>query len=142
MYPDFGTEINTASFIDNERILIAASDEELFDRKKPPALPQKHIAIWRFLHNDLSAPVKVDGEFGNLFPINDSRAWDMYKFPKIINTETGEIESKIQDIDSGLQASSIFSNSITNSPQIQFDRQTGQIAIRVDSMTIEILAPK
>ncbi|MEO6611036.1 MAG: hypothetical protein ABIT05_00035 [Chitinophagaceae bacterium] len=140
--PDFGTQINTASFIDNERILIAASDEESFDDEVPPALPQKHIAIWNFTKNEISAPVKVEGEFGNLFAISDKQAWDMFKFPKIINVQTGIIESKFEDINSGLQTSSILYSDIKDSPQICYDRQTSKIAIRVDNTTIEILAPK
>lgn len=142
LFPDFGTEINSASFIDNERILIAASDEDPFDDEIPPILPQKHIAIWNFLTNSLSVPVKVDGEFGNLFTINDNWAWDMYKVPKVINIQTGEIESKIEDIKSGLQISSIFNGGIENSPQICFNRKTGQIAVRIDSTTIEVLSPE
>jgi len=141
LYPAFGTEVNSASFIDNERILIAASDEDPFDDETPPILPQKNIAIWDFLNNDLSVPVKVNGDFGNLFAISDKQAWDMFKYPKIINIQTGEIESKIEDINSGLQNSAIFSD-VTKSPQISFNRQTGQIAVRIDSTTIEVLAPK
>ena len=140
--PDFGTEINTASFIDNERILIAASDEEPFDDETPPVLPQKHIAIWNFLNNDLSTPVKVDGEFGNLFVIDGEQAWDMYKIPKIINIQTGKIESKIDEVNSGLQISSFLSSDSKNSPQIRFNKQTSQIAVRIDSTTIEVLSPK
>lgn len=140
--PDFGTQINSASFIDNERILIAASDEEPFDDETPPALPQKHIAIWDFTKNKISKPVKVDGEFGNLFAISDKQAWDMFKFPKIVNILTGIIESKFEGINSGLQTSSILYSNIKDSPQICFDRRTSKIAIRVDSTTIEVLAPK
>jgi len=140
LYPDFGTEINSASFIDSKRILIAASGEEPFDDETPPLLPQKHIAIWNFETNHLSDPVKVNSEFGNLFAINDTLAWDMYKFPKIINIKTGEVESKAEDINSGLQVSSILYSDFNNYPQICFDRKTSLIAIRIDSETIEVLA--
>lgn len=139
--PDFGTQINSASFIDNERILIAASDEEPFDDEVPPVLPQKHIAIWNFTKNKISTPVKVEGEFGNLFAISDKQAWDMFKFPKIINIQTGIIESKFEDINSGLQTSSILYSDIKDSPQICYDRQTSKIAIRIDDTMIEVLAP-
>lgn len=142
LYPDYGTEINSASFIDNNKILIAASDEEPFDDENPPILPQKHIAIWNFTNNEISTPVKVEGEFGNLFAINDKQAWDMFKFPKIINIHSGQIESKLEDINSGEQISSILYSDIEKYPQICFNRQTSQIAIRVDNTTIEILAPK
>lgn len=141
LFPDFGTQINSASFIDNERILLAASDEEPFDDELPPILPQKNIAIWNFTKTEISTPVKVDGEFGNLFAINDKQAWDMFKFPKIINIQTGTIESKLEDINSGLQSSSILGEDIEKFPQICFDKQTSQIAILVDNTTIEVLAP-
>lgn len=139
--PSFGTQINSASFIDNERILLAASGEEPFDDEVPAALPQKHIAIWNFIKNEISIPVKVEGEFGNLFAIDDKWAWDMFKFPKIINIKTGIIESKAEDIDSGLQTSSILYNDIEKYPQIRFDRRTAKIAMRVDDTKIEVLSP-
>ncbi|HVS91407.1 MAG TPA: hypothetical protein VHE59_05195 [Mucilaginibacter sp.] len=140
--PDFGTQVNSSSFIDDERILIAASGGEPFDTETPPDLPLKHVAIWNFLNNDLSVPVKIDAEFGNLFAINDKRAWDMYKFPKIINIETGQIESKLEDVDSGLQISSILYRAVEDYLQIRFYRQTSQIAIRIDDTTIEVLSPE
>ncbi len=139
--PNFGTQINSASFIDNEKVLLAASDEEPFDDEVPPALPQKHIAIWNFVKNKISTPVKVEGEFGNIFAINDKYAWDMFKFPKIINIQTGKIENKFEDINSGLQTSSILYSDIEKYPQISFDRQSAKIAIRIDDTMIEVLDP-
>lgn len=141
LYPNFGTEINSASFIDNDRILIASTDEEPFDDEVPPLLPQKHLAIWNFIKNEITAPIKVKGEFGNLFAINERQAWDMFKFPKIINIQTGEIESKIEEINSGLQTSSIMYEDTEKSPQICFNRETSQIAVLVNNNTIEVLSP-
>ncbi len=141
LYPDFGTQINSASFIDDDRILIAASEEEPFDDVNPPDLPQKHIAIWNLVNDEISVPVKVEGAFGNLFAIGDTHAWDMFKFPKIINLQTGQIEHKLENINSGEQISSILYSEIGKYPQICFDRQTSQIAIRVDNTLIEVLAP-
>lgn len=139
--PNFGTEINSASFIDNERILIASTDEEPFDDEEPSLLPQKHLAIWNFIKNEITTPIKVKGEFGNLFAINERQAWDMFKFPKIINIQTGEIESKIEEINSGLQTSSIMHEDIEKLPQICFNKETAQIAVLVSDVTIEVLSP-
>lgn len=141
LYPDFGTFINSACFIDSNRVLIAASDEEPFDDEVPPLLPQKHITIWDFKKNKISNLVKVDGEFGNLFAINDKKAWDMFKFPKIIDIQSGEIENSLKDINSGEQNSSILYKDIEKYPQICFNRETSQIAILVDNTTIEVLTP-
>jgi hypothetical protein len=137
--PDFGTEISSASFIDSDHILIASSNEEPFDDEEPPVLPPKHIAVWNFKNNELSKPIEVDNATGNFFAINSKLAWDMCKFPKLINIETGEITDKLESVNSGIQSSSIYTNA-TNCPQIRFDRQSGIIAIKISSTIIEVLS--
>lgn len=139
--PDTNAEICTASFIDNTRILIGSS-AEIFDDEADNSLsnlPPKHIAIWDLETNHISKPVKVNGEFGNLFAINEDLAWDMFSFPKIINIHTGEIIDRNETIDSGKQNSSII-HSHNKLPQIVFNQQTKQIAITGDEK-IEILTP-
>ncbi|TRW22424.1 hypothetical protein FMM05_18140 [Flavobacterium zepuense] len=138
---NFGIEIYSASFIDNEHILVASSDGELFDDEVPPILPPKHIAVWNFKNNELSKPVEVDNTTGNFFAINSRLAWDTYKFPKLIDIETGEIMDKLESVNSGIQSSSIYTNA-TNCPQIRFDRQSGIIAIKISSTIIEVLSVK
>jgi len=140
--PDTNAEICTASFIDNTRILIGSS-AEIFDDEADISLsnlPPKHIAIWDLETNQISKPVKVTGEFGNLFAINENRAWDMFLFPKIINIHTGEIIDKDETIDSGKQNSSIIHHHNDKLPQIVFSQKTKQIAITNDKK-IEILTP-
>ena len=138
--PDTDTEICTACFIDDTRILIGSSNE-VFNAEADISLnnlPPKHIAIWDLETNLISKPIKVNGEFGNLFAIDKDRAWDMYLFPKIINI-TGEITDSDETIDSGNQNSAII-NQDDKLPQIVFNRQTKQIAITGHGK-IEILTP-
>lgn len=135
--PSFGAEVNSASFINNSNILLLSSNEE-FD--EDAVLPPNHIAVWNFITNDISAPVKTEGNCGNLFAIDERRAWDMYKFPKIINIQTGKIESQMEEIDSGLQSSSILRLQ-NEPPQIRFNRNNAKIAIRTNSTIIEVLSP-
>ncbi|MBB6126831.1 hypothetical protein [Mucilaginibacter lappiensis] len=137
-------EVCTASFIDNTRILMGSSDEPADDEDDEDDkantfhnnFPPKHIAIWDLETNQISKSVKVNGEFGNLFAIDENRAWDMYLFPKIINIHTGEIIDSDESIDSGKQNSAICGKS----PQIVFNRQTKQIAI-AGHEKIEVLTP-
>lgn len=131
----FGTEINTAAFINNTQILLGSTDEEPWDDEVPLALPQKHIAIWDFVSDHLSQPAKVNDVFGNLFAINEQYAWDMYLFPKIIHIPTGEIVAKLEEVDTGKQKSSIINDDM---PQISFNKKNGQIAVKVDRETIEV----
>lgn len=137
IYPNVGTEICTASFIDDNKVLIGSSDEEEMNDDLLENLPPKHIAIWNIELNQISKPIKVQSEFGNLFAINEKLAWDLFKYPKIIDIETGEIIDKDESLSSGLQKSSIIHH-LDKLPKVVFNRQTKQIAITKDDC-IEII---
>jgi len=91
-------------------------------------LPPKHMAIWNIEFNQISKPIKVQSEFGNLFAINEKFAWDVFQFPKIIDLETGKIVDKDESLASGLQKSSIIHH-LDKLPKVAYNRQTKQMAI-------------
>jgi hypothetical protein len=138
IYPNVGVEIATASFIDGHKILLGSSDEEAMNDELLENLPPKHIAIWDIILNQISKPVKMNVEFGNLFAISDCYAWDLFKFPKIINLETGKIVNQDESLSSGLQNSSIIHH-IEELPKVAFNQQTKQLAI-TSGDHIEIIA--
>lgn len=125
--PNVGTEVCTASFISDDKILIGSSDEILFNDNLD-ALPPKHIAIWDLKTDQISKPVSINVEFGNLFAINEDLTWDLYDYPKIIDLKTGQVVDKDESFDSGKQNSSIIHHR-SNVPQIIFNQQTKQIAV-------------
>jgi len=131
-------EICTAGFIDDSTVVIGSSDE-FVDEEDIGQLPPGHICLWHLKSNQISKPVKVNGDFGNVFPINNNYAWDLYCFPKIIDINTGEIIDQNKEINSGKQRSSIINNT-DNFPSIIFNRQTKQIAIKAYEK-IEVLTP-
>lgn len=135
--PNAYAEFCTANFITEDKVLIGSS-EEIFD-DEDIKFPPKSIAVWDLKTDTFSDPIFVKAEFGNLYSINGDLAWDLYKYPKIINIKTGEIVDKDENIDSGNQCSSII-HSLNNYPQIILNRQTKQIAIAGDEK-IEILTP-
>jgi hypothetical protein len=59
----------------------------------------------------------------------------------VFNFPEGYVECKLEDINSGLQTSSILYDDIEKVPQICFDRQTSKIAIMINSTMIEVLDP-
>lgn len=132
-------EICTASFIDDHTIVIGSSDEEFGDEDVVSLLPPKHICLCDVRTYELSKPVKVRGDFGNLFAINANYAWDLYKFPKIIAIKTGEIIAENKEFNSGEQRSSLIGLS-ENYPSIIFNRQTKQVAIKGNER-ITVLTP-
>jgi hypothetical protein len=137
IYPNVGVEIATASFIDDHKVLLGSSGEEAIDDELIENLPLKHIAIWDITLNQISKPIKMNIEFGNLFAIDDQYAWDLFKFPKIISLKTGEIVDQDKSLSSGLQNSSIIRH-IEELPKVAFNQQTKQFAI-TNGDSIEII---
>ncbi|BAU52252.1 hypothetical protein [Mucilaginibacter gotjawali] len=136
--PNIDVEVCTASFINDSKIMIGTSDEAYDDENLN--LPLKHVGIWDIGLNEVTNFVKIKGEFGNLYPINDKFSWDTFKFPKIINLDNGEIVDKDESIYSGEQNSSMIGHDSLKYPQIVFNKQTKQLAIKGDGK-IEILTP-
>jgi len=135
--PNVTSEICSASFIDHNRILVCASYEEPMDNENEEPVPPGHIAIWNIDSNKIIKAVKVNGEFGNVFSIDDKKCWDLYKYPKIIDLTNGEIIDKLEELSSGHQKSSIIHH-LKDLPKITFNKETKQIAIAKGNK-IEIL---
>ena len=136
--PDTYTELSTAGFISETTILLGASAEEAMDDEELLPVPPGYIARWDFIANTYADAVKVSGAFGNLFPIDAHRAWDLYKYPKIIDLDTGEVLDKLEALDTGLQHSAII-HYLDVVPAIAFNRRTGQVAVKVGTQ-LELLS--
>ena len=107
MRPSVGTEISSASFLSEHIVLLAASSEEAMNEELEHLLPPLHVAWWDIRSNELTLPVKVAGQFGNLVAIDENQAWDFYSHPKIINLGTGAVDYRWEEVDSGRQGSAI-----------------------------------
>ena len=138
--PLVDAEICAASFINNDLILLGSFlDSEPFDDEPSEKMKNGQIAVWNIRTNKITQPItpnfKIDG---HLTAINDTFAWSLYDFPKIINFKTGLIEDKIEDISSGQQISAIIWH-LSNLPKIAFNRSTKQVAIYQNDK-IEVLS--
>jgi len=139
MKPDANAEINIGGFINGETALLGCfGDSELFDDEVPDILTYRQIGIWNFKENSLRKVQKTEAELGNIYVIDENYAWDLYKYPKIIDIHTGEVKEEIKDIDSGLQNSSIIHH-VKNLPTIAISRDRRNIAIKREN-TIDILS--
>lgn len=136
--PRCGSEVNTAGFIDHVRVLVGSSVEEPLDNESENSLPPLHLAIWNTSTHEVSKAVKVKGEFGNVFPIDERYCWDLYKYPKVINLNTGEIIAKMEDILTGAQDSSIIGYLAGELPLVAYNPISKQLVIRQQEM-LEVL---
>jgi len=135
-FTHISVEMATASFINDTEILIGSGDEVYDDENV--IFPPKHIAVWDAAAQQLSTPVKINGEFGNLFAIDNDRAWDTYLYPKIISLKTGDVIDKDESFYSGEQNSSIVSKA--SLVQAVFNQETKQLAIKGKD-TIDVFTP-
>lgn len=134
--PNVNAEISSASFIDNNKILVRASNEDWAD-EETDVIKDGQIATWNFKTGEILNPVNVNSDIGNVFAIDETKCWDLYNYPKIIDLKTGDVIDKIEEIDSGKQGSSIIDH-LADLPKVAFNRKTKQIAIAKEN-TIEIL---
>lgn len=136
--PEVTAEICSASFINNDELLICSSNEKPMDDELEDPIPRGHIAIWNIKTNVLQNPVKVQGAYGNIFAIDHNKCWDLFGHPKIINLENGAIIAEDSTVFSGHQNSSIIHH-LEKLPKVVFNRKTKQVAI-ADGHKIEVLS--
>jgi hypothetical protein len=131
------TELCTANFIDNERLLVGTSTEGK-DEEEHEEVPPEHLAIWNLSTQEFSNVVSVKVPFGNIFVINEHYCWDLFEFPKVIDIRSGEIVAKNESINSGQQRSSIIWH-LKDLPKIACNPRTKQVAIgrekKIDILT-------
>jgi hypothetical protein len=98
--PEVCTEISSASFINNELVLIGGShDAEPFHDDFPDQLQNGQIGIWNLKTNIVSDIITPECTLGgSLIAIDNTFAWELYENPKIINYKTGKIIDEIKEI--------------------------------------------
>lgn len=135
LIPDSSTEVCAGDFITDNLILLGTSDEvsrnygdEDYDEDED-LLPPKTIGVWDTTTEKIITKFKTADKGLNLIVINETYAWDVYRYPKLINIKTGEIEASYQDIDCGECYSSIIHHCIDNMPNITFSKALRALAI-------------
>jgi hypothetical protein len=134
--PNVGTEVCTAGFLTDELVVLGTSNEEAMNEDLEAALPPESVTIWNIRTDELAAPVRVASEFGNLFPLTEKLAWDLYEHPKLLDLTTGAVVASLPELASSLQRSGIVQRDV---PAIAFDRATGQLAF-TNGNQLEILS--
>nr|WP_295876853.1 hypothetical protein [uncultured Chitinophaga sp.] len=138
--PDVNAEIGVAGFINNHEVLIGAiGDGELMDdeAENAAALRPGQLAVWNLETNQLSAPVTVNGLFGNIFPIDDTYTWDLAGSPRIINYRTGEVVDQLPELLISAQVSSIIHH--IEAPQIACHPERNMIAVVTKDRKVGLL---
>lgn len=122
-------EIYNAAFINNELMLLEYMDW----------VDKLQHCIWNLKTNSMEEKLAYDFSIGRYITvIDDTLALDLYQFPKLFNFRTGEILSKMEDINSGGRGS-CFKGRANNEVKIAINKKTKQVAI-ANGNTIEVLS--
>ncbi len=137
-FPSQPTETGTACFCGSDRLLIATSDESLNDGELGEnEIGPNSICLWDIPNAKILSQTKLSEPAGTLMPINEEYAVGFYKHPKIISLRTGEIIHRMEELNSGLQTSSIIHH-IAQVPIMAVDAQFKRFAIASDSEIVVV----
>ncbi len=136
--PRIQTEVCSADFIDDERVLLMSSPEDgIGDTTVDDPLPPNHLCIYNLRTCTYSPPVRLHCPFGRVVAIDEHYAWDLFLHPKIIDLRTGESIAMIESILSGEQHSAIC-DYVEFMPAMAYHRQLRSLAF-TSGADIEIL---
>jgi hypothetical protein len=131
--PATGSEISSASFLDEDTVLLAATDQGLHDEGEPPP---DQLAWWNLRTGELSAPVAAPGPRGLVVAISRELAWDLYEHPKLLNLTTGAVEQRWESVNSGRQNSAYYPDTTV---QVAYSPDRGVLLVKTPT-TVEVVA--
>ena len=129
--PPRETELLTADFMLDNRVVAASSDETMLDEGE--AVPEgtigvNSLAVFRPGSNELLSHAPIKEPAGTLMAVDDQTVVGFYGHPKLFSLETGEVIKRWRDIDSGHQLCSILSRG-ASMPPIACDTANRRFAV-------------
>jgi len=132
LFPSQSTEVSSAAFLDNEHLLLSTSDETFADDNfKINELRPRTVSLWNLSKQEIESQVDVAETVGSLMPINRDYAIGFYETPKIISLKSGEIITRLNELKTGSQTSSIIHH-VDTVPPIAVDIANHRFAVADD----------
>jgi hypothetical protein len=125
-------EAGSACWLTPDRLLLGGVSEENENPNDEALQTAEHrlnargIAIYDVVSRTYARSVIIGETPGTLMPIGEKHAVCFYQHPKLVSLETGEILARWEDIDSGMQASSIHDGKL---PPIALDPANHRFAV-------------
>lgn len=124
----FDAEICSAEFLTNDLIIAGTSDEEPMEEENDDCLNSSQIGLYSISKKQFIKKINVNFKLGTIIPVNMNVVWNLYQYPQLVDLNTGKILQKFEDIESGLQTSSIIHH-IKPIPPIAYDSTHQRLAI-------------
>jgi hypothetical protein len=134
-------EIASATFLDDDYIFLTTSSyygEEPEEEVNEDVLQIYELGLYSIKDNQLVRKIRLSSNAGNIMAINEQYVLSLYKYPKVIDTFTGEVVQSFPPIKSGHELSS-YGYNYDQEPSIAIDHINKRVAIAQEN-SIEILA--
>jgi hypothetical protein len=113
--PDIDGEVDAAEFLQDDRLLIATSEENL-GNDDDEAIGTDTVAVLDVARRQVTSRARTREKMGSLMPIDEEVAVSFFEHPKLISLRTGEVLKRWETIKSGKQTSSIIWNDVAIPP--------------------------
>jgi hypothetical protein len=130
-------EINSAVFIDDERIVVSSNPEsDMFNDEGDSPFRPGTLAVFHFESKRFEDVVIIDGPIGQMMWLGDGHVVGFYEHPKVIDVATGAVVCRWPDIETGKQSSSIIGH-VGQLPHIALDPAGKRFAVAsADRVTV------
>ena len=129
LMPRQSTEISSAAFFGGNKLIVSTSAETLSDGKFTSNEFQPNmISVWDIAGQSIVSQAKISEPVGTLMVIDEDHAVGFYESPKLVQLKSGEIISRLPNVSSGKQTSSIVHH-IDELPPIAMDEVGKRFAI-------------
>ncbi|CAL78921.1 hypothetical protein BRADO5233 [Bradyrhizobium sp. ORS 278] len=140
-YNPYLAEESAACWLDDDRLIVAASAEPEMNEAAAKAAPRLRpcgLAVYDVARQTCLRTVQLGEPAGTIFAVGDRHLLSLYRHPKLIDMSTGEIVHSWSALKTGLQISSIINrDENAKPPPMAFDRNGLRFAVaEEESITV------
>lgn len=132
LVPCFPVEIETASFLGKNRLILSTTDETFEDDVyTPDEIEPRHVCVWDVEANSLIKKARVQKPLGTMMPVGEDYVVGFYQHPSLVSMASGEVIAEMPELATGIQRSSIIHH-IDPVPPLAIDAQRKRFAVAND----------
>lgn len=137
--PALPCEVNTASFVGSDSLLLATwTDAEVFDEEDPnPAMGPANLCTYCPASRQLVSRAVIEEPVGEMMPVGSDFVVGFYDHPKVFDVTTGKVVKRWPDLPSGTRNSSI-EISHDHSPVVALDAAHRRFAVVCDGEIVVV----
>ena len=138
LFPGLSTAISSATFVDEQRLVLATCDETFLDDDElsdDSVLRPNSIALWSLEEAKIISQATLSELAGTLMTVDSQFVIGFHQNPKLINIKSGEVVSRLENLDSGKQLSSIIHH-IDALPPLALDADHQRFALATENEII------